>query len=185
MHACTHAHTHAHTHTHTHPNLKQRGKTEERHSLGNLRHSKALMYLRNVESYLQAQSKIFAHQSPGNTVNIHWGWALGFVQAWLSVKGPWHIACCPLSSSSPSSWYSRKLCWSEKFLNTAQEQRFQWPNILGWCKINFGFIFLKFVWYWNTFLNVIMLYIILMHISHFIFFFLLMTYYLLFIFILD
>ena len=69
----TDTHTHTHTHTHTCDNLKQRGKTEERDSLGNLRHSKALMYLRNVESYLQAQSKIFAHQKPGNTVNIHWG----------------------------------------------------------------------------------------------------------------
>ena len=44
------------------------------------------------------------------------------------------------------------------------------------------FALLEFaIWFWNTFLiNVVMLYIILMHISHFMFF-LLMTYYLLFI----
>ena len=55
--------------------------------------------------------------------------------------------------------------------------------ILGWCKSNCGFALLSCaVWYWNTFLNTcvdIMLYIIWMCISHFVF--LLMTYYLLFI----
>ena len=52
--------------------------------------------------------------------------------------------------------------------------------VLGWCKSTCCFTELNFaVLYWNTFLSVVMLYVILMHISHFIF--LLMTYYLLFI----
>ena len=52
--------------------------------------------------------------------------------------------------------------------------------VLGWCKSTCSFTVLNFaVLYWNTFLSVVMLYVILMHISHFIF--LLMTYYLLFI----
>ena len=44
-------------------------------------------------------------------------------------------------------------------------------SLLGWCKSNCSFALLNFaLWYWNTFLNVVMLYIILMHISHFMFF---------------
>ena len=46
------------------------------------------------------------------------------------------------------------------------------PLLLGWFKSNCDFTLLNFaVSYWNTFLNVIMLYIILMCISHFFFFF--------------
>ena len=53
-------------------------------------------------------------------------------------------------------------------------------ELLGWLKNNCGFALLNFaVWYWNAFLNVVMLHI-LMHISLFILF-LLMLYYLLFI----
>ena len=43
-------------------------------------------------------------------------------------------------------------------------------ELLGWCRSNCSFALLNFaVWYWNTFLNVLMLYIILMCISCFIF----------------
>ena len=43
--------------------------------------------------------------------------------------------------------------------------------ILGWCKSNCSFALLNFaIWYWDAFLNVVMLYIMLMSISHFMFF---------------
>ena len=49
-------------------------------------------------------------------------------------------------------------------------------HILGWSKSNYGFTFLKFaVWYSNMFLNMVMLYIILMSISCFIFCYWLIT----------
>ena len=44
--------------------------------------------------------------------------------------------------------------------------------LLGWCKSKCNFALLHFaVWYWSTFLNVIILHINLMHISYFMFFF--------------
>ena len=43
--------------------------------------------------------------------------------------------------------------------------------VLGWCKSNCSFALLNFaVWCWNTLLNVVMLYTILMYISRFMFF---------------
>ena len=48
-----------------------------------------------------------------------------------------------------------------------------WSFLLAWCRhiIIVVFALLKFaLWYWNTFLNVVMLYIILMCISRFMFF---------------
>ena len=67
------------------------------------------------------------------------------------------------------------------FVSLEMEMENMHRLVLGWCKRYYIFALLKFaVWYWNTFLNVFVLYIILMHISS-IMFFLLMTYYLLFI----
>ena len=66
------------------------------------------------------------------------------------------------------------------FVSLEMEMEYMHRLVLGWCKRYYVFALLKFaVWYWNAFLNVVMLYIILMCISPFVF--LLMTYYLMFI----
>lgn len=75
-----------------------------------------------------------------------------------------------------------------KLNNTKTPFLFSWINkncFISLMEKSHGFELLNFaIWYWKTFLNGIMLYMILMHICHFMFF-LLMTYYLLFIFILE
>lgn len=58
---------------HTLDNLEIGGRAEERDSLGSLRHSKAITYMGNLESYMHAQSKIHAQKRPENTISIHFG----------------------------------------------------------------------------------------------------------------
>ena len=98
---------------------------------------------------------------------------VSFSSAWKwkvevkSLSRIWLLATLWTASyqAPPSMGFSRQEYWSGLPLPSPQE-------MLGWCKSNCSFALLNFaIWYWNTFLNVVMLYIILMHISCFMFFF--------------
>ena len=56
-------------------------------------------------------------------------------------------------------------------LRFSRQEHWSGLPLLGWYKSNYGFALLNFaIWYWNAFLNVVILYIILKYISCFIFF---------------
>lgn len=58
---------------HTIDTPEQGGKAEERDFLGSLRHSKALMYLGNLESDMHAQSKMCVHKRCETILSFDFG----------------------------------------------------------------------------------------------------------------